>query len=225
MKIRTEVIRVKMNCWWVLPLLVVAVNFGAEGKQKICGKKIDLAIVLDASASIGEENFKLGKDFAKRLIKRFTISKDKVQVSVIAYSQYINIASRFNDNNDEKSLDNTLDNIFYEASSSGTGKTLEAVNFEVFTEKSGARSGRPGVKKVTVVVTDGWSGIGTDMVKEKVGQMKRRGIEMFAVGITNSMKDEELQVISSRPLKHHFFRLTDSMAENQIIDSIVTQVC
>ena len=48
---------------------------------------------------------------------------------------------------------------------------------------------------------------------------------MFAVGITNSMKDEELQVISSRPLKHHFFRLTDSMAENQIIDSIVTQVC
>lgn len=213
-----------MNCCWVLSLLVVAVNFGAEGKQKICGKKIDLAIVLDASASIGEENFKLGKDFAKRLIKRFTISKDKVRVSLIAYSQYINIASRFSDNN-EKSLDNTLDNIVYEASSSGTGKTLEAVNFEVFTEKSGARSGRPDVKKVTVVVTDGWSGIGTDMVKEKVGQMKRRGIEMFAVGITNSMKDEELQVISSRPLKHHFFRLTDSMAENQIIDSIVTQVC
>ena len=55
--------------------------------------------------------------------------------------------------------------------------------------------------------------------------MKRRGIEMFAVGITNSMKDEELQVISSHPLKHHFFRLTDSMAENQIIDSIVKQVC
>ena len=81
------------------------------------------------------------------------------------------------------------------------------------------------VKKVTVVVSDGWSGIGTEMVKEKVGQMKRRGIEMFAVGITNSMKDEELQVISSRPLKQHFFRLTDSMAENQIIDSIVKQVC
>ena len=122
--------------------------FISTGKQKICGKKIDLAIVLDASASIGEENFKLGKDFAKRLIKRFTISKDKVQVSVIAYSQYINIASRFNDNNDEKSLDNTLDNIVYEASSSGTGKTLEAVNFEVFTEKSGARSARPGKKTI-----------------------------------------------------------------------------
>ena len=120
----------------------------STGTQKICGKKIDLAIVLDASASIGEENFKLGKDFAKRLIKRFTISKDKVQVSVIAYSQYINIASRFNDNNDEKSLDNTLDNIVYEASSSGTGKTLEAVNFEVFTEKSGARSARPGKKTI-----------------------------------------------------------------------------
>ena len=120
----------------------------STGTQKICGKKIDLAIVLDASASIGEENFKLGKDFAKRLIKRFTISKDKVHVSVIAYSQYINIASRFNDNNDEKSLDNTLDNIVYEASSSGTGKTLEAVNFEVFTEKSGARSARPGKKTI-----------------------------------------------------------------------------
>ena len=32
----------KMNCWWVFSLLVVAVNFGAEGKiMKTCIKKIE----------------------------------------------------------------------------------------------------------------------------------------------------------------------------------------
>ena len=103
-----------------------------------------MAIVLDASASIGEENFKMAKDFAKKLTKRFAISKDKVHVSVVAYSQYIKILTKFSDYNNEKSIENTLDSIFYEASSTGTGKTMEAVNFEVFSAKGGARSGIPG---------------------------------------------------------------------------------
>ena len=57
MKIRTEVIRVKMNCWWVLPLLVVAVNFGAEGKimrvMRTCIKKKLRPVIKDLSYSHG----------------------------------------------------------------------------------------------------------------------------------------------------------------------------
>ena len=118
--------------------------FWLTGNGNKCDKKIDLAVILDVSASIGEENFHLAKDFAKELAKRFALSKNQVRMSVTTYSQYIKIMAKFSDYYDEKSIENTLDKSLYEASSTGTGKTLEAVNFEVFSVKTGARIGRPG---------------------------------------------------------------------------------
>ena len=103
-----------------------------------------MAIIVDASASIGEYNFKMAKDFAKTLLRRFTIFPDNVRVSIVAYSQHINIQSRFSDDQDEGKLEDILSNTFYEASSTGTGKTISAVNFEVFSAKFGSRIGNPG---------------------------------------------------------------------------------
>ena len=103
-----------------------------------------MAIILDASASIDENTFNLAKDFTKTLLRRFTISPDNSRVSIVSYSQYINVQSRFSDDQDEKKLDEILSNTFYEASSTGTGKTMQAVNFEVFSTESGSRIGNPG---------------------------------------------------------------------------------
>ena len=113
-------------------------------KTETCSKKIDLAIILDASASIGEDNFNLAKDFANALSRRFTKSPQNVRLSLVAYSQYIKVLSRFSDDQDERKLENILSNAFYEASSTGTGKTMEAVNFGVFSAKSGSRIEKTG---------------------------------------------------------------------------------
>ena len=75
---------------------------------------------------------------------------------------------------------------------------------------------------MNVIVTDGYSGIGTEIVKTKVDLMKNRRIEMFAVGITKRIKDDELQVLSSHPV---LFRLNDSKDIKEIVDSIIKQVC
>lgn len=82
-----------------------------------------------------------------------------------------------------------------------------------------------GVKKVTVVATDGFSGIGTEFVKMQTDRMKTRGIEMFAIGLTKRMNDEELTALSSKPLKNHLFKLTDMKAVKGIVDNIVKEVC
>ena len=103
-----------------------------------------MAIILDASASIDEDNFNLAKDLAKTLLRRFTISPDNSRVSIVAYSQKINIQSRFSDDQDEGKLEEILSNSVHEASTTGTGKTMQAVNFEVFSTKSGSRIGIPG---------------------------------------------------------------------------------
>ena len=103
-----------------------------------------MAILLDASASIGEDTFNLSKDFTKALLRRFTISTDNARVSIVAYSQHINIQSRFSDDQDEGKLEEILGNTLYEGSTTGTGKTMQAINFEVFSAKSGSRIGNPG---------------------------------------------------------------------------------
>ena len=120
----------------------LSVFFQTE-KTETCGKKIDLAIILDASASMDEDNFNLAKDFAKRL-KRFTISPDNSRVSIVSYSQHTNIQSRFSDDQNESKLEDVLRNTFYEGSSTATGRSIEVVNFEVFSSKYGSRIGRPG---------------------------------------------------------------------------------
>ena len=99
---------------------------------------------MDTSASIGDENFNLAKDFTKALTRRFTISNDDVRVSLVAYSQSIKIFSRFNDRQEGHALENMVDKIFYEASSTGTSKTIQAVNYELFVPKSGSRIGESG---------------------------------------------------------------------------------
>ena len=56
-------------------------------------------------------------------------------------------------------------------------------------------------------------------------RMKTRGIEMFAIGITKRMNDEELTALSSTPVKNHLFRLNDLKAVKGIVDNIFKEVC
>ena len=125
-------------------LIYSFLSFFQTGKTETCSKKIDLAIILDASASIDEDNFNLAKGFAKRLLKSFTISPDNCRVSIVSYSQRVNMRSRFSDDQDERKLEDILKNTSYEGSSTSTGKTIKFVNFEVFSTKFGSRIGNPG---------------------------------------------------------------------------------
>ena len=80
----------------------------------------------------------MAKDFAKELCRRFVISRDKVHVSIVSYSQYVHLMPKFSDYYDEKSLENALNNQhLYEASSTSTGRTLKVICFDVFNEKRG----------------------------------------------------------------------------------------
>ena len=62
----------------------------------------------------------------------------------MAYSQRANIQSQFSDDQDERKLEDILSNTLYEGSSTSTGKAIQLVNFEVFSNKSGSRIGNPG---------------------------------------------------------------------------------
>ena len=78
---------------------------------------------------------------------------------------------------------------------------------------------------MTAVVTDGFSGIGPEYIKKRADEIKARGIEMFAIGITQRMNDEELTALSSKPVKNHFLRLTDNKAMKGLVNHVVKEIC
>ena len=80
-------------------------------------------------------------------------------------------------------------------------------------------------KQVTVVVTDGFSGIGPEYIKKRADEIKGRGIEMFAIGITKRINEEELTALSSKPVKNHLFRLTNNEAVEGLVSHIVKEIC
>lgn len=75
------------------------------------------------------------------------------------------------------------------------------------------------VREVVIFVTNGFSFIGSDAVKIRADEIKRRGIEVMAVGVTNRTGDEELEHLLSKPIKDHFFKL------NKVDDSILSRIC
>lgn len=75
------------------------------------------------------------------------------------------------------------------------------------------------VREVVIFIMNGFSFIGSDAVKIRADEIKRRGIEVMAVGATNRTGDEELEHLLSKPIKDHFFKL------NGVDDSILSRIC
>jgi len=59
------------------------------------------------------------------------------------------------------------------------------------------------VKKVVVVVTDGFSSRGVEITKELAGRLKRQGVKFFAVGTSRRVYKDELDELSSKPSESH----------------------
>ena len=72
------------------------------------------------------------------------MSPDKTRVSVVAFSQYVNILMKFKDLYSEQKVMEAVDDLKFEGSVSRMVPTLEAVHYEVFSKKSGARPRTPG---------------------------------------------------------------------------------
>jgi hypothetical protein len=110
-----------------------------------CGKKIDLGIVIDASASMGEENFKTAKEFTKELLDRFLITPSKTRVSLNYFSAYHHIVTKLNDDLVSDELKLLVDNMKFEASFTKLCATMDGLRYNVFARKYGSRARKPGL--------------------------------------------------------------------------------
>ena len=59
------------------------------------------------------------------------------------------------------------------------------------------------LKRIVVIITDGFSSLGFEETKELTDQLKQRRIQFFSVGTSKRVNKPELDEISSQPVDIH----------------------
>ena len=164
------------------------------------GNYLDLGFIIDSSASF-KDYYNVEKDFIKSIASRFDLDPYKTRTSVMSYSNYINMISKFSDFQGVPELKKAIDSAAFMGSNSRVDKALAEANDNMFSVKNG---GRAGVKQILVIVTDGVSsasGIDPFAIAKKI---KNQNIHVVVVAVGNSIQPNSLDALGNQ-----VFYLTD----------------
>ncbi|KAJ1524769.1 hypothetical protein ONE63_009646 [Megalurothrips usitatus] len=175
-------------------------ELGVKLKDKVemlhMNKKLDVVFLIDASSSVGDQNFNSELRFVKKLLADFAISANETRVAVITFSDedkvvrhidHISVPSE--ENHKCNMLHHDLPNIKY---SGGLTYTLGAL----VEAQSVLEWSRTGAHKAIFLITDGFSNGGDPMPVADL--LKANGTFIFTFGI-QSGNIIELEYMSSSP--------------------------
>lgn len=101
---------------------------------------MDLAVLLDSSASVTEHKFALFKEFVADLMKHFEISKEMTNVAALSFSQYVYPGRKFNEDSSRDSILKAIKGLRYEGSFTRLDIALQKLQDVTFRKAQGARS-------------------------------------------------------------------------------------
>ncbi|KAM9302499.1 collagen alpha-4(VI) chain-like [Morus bassanus] len=193
------------------------------GKQRlqllrVCSSQVaDLVFLIDGSESISKSNFSVMKTFMLEVVDSFIISRDKVHVGAVQYSQEPQEEFSLNEFYTDSMIKEQINRIKQLQSSTFTGKGLRLVQ-SLFQPVNGGRKSQ-GVSQNLVVITGGYS---ADRVEDAAMALRSDGIHVFAVGI-GIINSFELLLIAGDARRVFTVENFDTL--KTIERSIVNQVC
>lgn len=175
---------------------------------------------MDSSTSIGQYNFERQKAFVKNMVSRFDISQDKTRVGVVTFSNSYNLEVPLGSANSIGSLSDAIQRIPYAYGTTNTAEAIRFVRESGFTEERR----REGVAHIIIALTDGLS---RDPLQTKLESdlARNQGIYLFAIGIGNGAKLEELQNIGNEPHDKYVFQVRSFRALDSIKDLLAARTC
>ncbi|XP_054452091.1 collagen alpha-1(VI) chain [Anoplopoma fimbria] len=170
----------------------------------------DILVMMDSSASVGQKNFEISKNFVSSLAGRFLTAERKRGVNVrMGVGQYSRSASmeQVPTNNLTVLIQQTEQAAFQ---NDGTN-VLEAMDFAMKNLR-----GRGGRKKL-VLFSDGRSQAVTEPLLEKrVREVADAGVEVFVIAVGSQVNEVNLRTLSSKARRddigyaqRHLFRVPD----------------
>lgn len=152
---------------------------------------MDLVFALDASVSVGSENFVTLRDFVRSLTVQFDINRDVAQVALVTYGRRATTVFNLDTHDSGSAILKAVADANYLGGVASTGAALLHIHSNVLTVAKGAR---PGVNKAVVVVTDGSGGDDAVVPAQKI---RDNGVSMFVIGIGDVQKERLLQIAGS----------------------------
>ncbi|XP_039980832.1 collagen alpha-1(XII) chain isoform X2 [Xiphias gladius] len=178
----------------------------------------DLVFLVDGSWSVDRPNFKYIRNFISVAAGAFQISEDKTRVGVVQYSNDARTEFNLNEHLTRPVLLRAIGSLPYKGGDSMTGNALNYILKNTFTEAAGARKGFP---KVLVIITNGKS---EDSVESYAKQLRRRGVEIFVLGIQQA-DEAEMKLMASTPYRSHIYNVANFDMISNVQRELIIQMC
>jgi hypothetical protein len=193
---------------------------------------LDIVFVLDSSGSIRDQNppdnsfdnWNLMLEFTNEIINDLQIGFDYTRVGVVRFADTARSFFYLNTYLDAESVRIAISDIGYRGSDTNTAAGLMEMMNEQFRQD---RGDRPEVQNIAIVITDGVSTINPLSTVPTAIQARDRGIKIFTIGITNSINEEELRLMSSPPQikNENWFTTPSFQAYQEVSRAIQSEIC
>ena len=155
---------------------------------------LDIIFVLDASGSVGSQNFNSLLNFVADLTSDLKVSPSETHVGVIQYSSSAQLLIELGSISDPVQLEDEIRNIAYTAGGTATGTAIELARLQGFLNSRRSQ----GVPSVMMVLTDGHNNVGV-APSGPAAKAIDDGIRIIAVGIGSGIDISELNSFASGP--------------------------
>ncbi|XP_052093588.1 collagen alpha-1(XII) chain-like [Mytilus californianus] len=196
--------------------------------EKPCdGAMADVIFVADSSRSLGDISFNKLKQFAKAVVKRFTVSPIDIQVGFINFGNDPNFEFKLNSYRDQDEVMKAISKVQYLDTAERmqltyTGKALNLLIQKGFLHENGGRGGR--VPKIAIIITDG-APTDIDVTHRLAKKAKQQGMIIFAIGVGDWMKQDEIDLLASDPKTTHAFLVENYDALSFIEAALAKKTC
>ncbi|XP_074844398.1 collagen alpha-6(VI) chain [Carettochelys insculpta] len=181
-----------------------------------CEIQADLVFLIDGSTSISSEDFTRMKNFVETVIDQ-SFYEPNVQVGIAQYSHLYKKEITLAAFQKKSELKGQIQNIAQMTGNTLIGNALK--NVREFFDLAGKRSATRNVRPVLMVLTDG---VSQDAVAEPAEELRRMGVDIYAVGV-GEVDHSQLMQIAGDPEKKY---TVDDFSKLKIIKKrLVNDIC
>ena len=170
----------------------------------------DIVLVVDTSGSVlnrrpsqsvSSENFDYLVSFLANFVSQFHISQDMARFGLVTFSESAMNRFYLDTFSTETRLVTSIFGLEHEGGFTNISGALRTAHKEQFVESRGDRSNAP---NFAIVITYNTGSVDTDKTSQYAQEIEAFGVKTFSIGITDSVTEGELSLISSRPKKKYY---------------------
>ena len=186
-----------------------------------CGlAKTDLVIILDASTSVGQDNFQKMLQFVKDFLANADIDSGNVQAGILTYSTSVKIEFQIGQYKTSTELQKAIDGIPYTYGSTNTADAILTMATKMFTTSAD----RPDAPNIAVVVTDGVSNINSRRTIPEAVTARGKNIHIYSIGI-GLTDTKEVFAIATPPPEENSFNVQSFDELRGLDQKIFSSIC